>query len=178
MGAGNPSSAYYADQSNYCLAQEMMTIRSYEPADSEAVWELHNVALQATGAHLGNGAWDDDLKNIPQLYQQNQGCFLVGVLDGRIIAMGAVKRADVNRAEIKRMRVHPDFQRRGFGTELIKALETEARRLGYEVLHLDTTTLQTAAQKLYEKHGYRQVGETQIAGLDTLLYEKKLTEPN
>ncbi len=156
----------------------MMIIRPYEPADAEALWELHNLALQETGAHLGNGPWDDDLKDIPVVYEQNRGRFLVGVLDDRIVAMGAVKRTDPNRAEIKRMRVHPDFQRRGFGAELLDALEVEAKDLGYQVLHLDTTTLQTASQKLYEKHGYRRTGQTQVGGLDTLLYEKELTEPN
>ncbi len=156
---------------------QMMTIRPYECSDSEAVWELHNLALQGTGAHLGNGPWDDDLRDIPRVYEQNQGCFLVGMLDGRIVAMGAVKRTDPGRAEIKRMRVHPDFQRRGLGAKLLVALEAEAKRLGYQVLHLDTTTLQTAAQKLYEKHRYQRTGNTQVAGLDTLLYEKQLKNP-
>ncbi len=155
-----------------------MEIRPFKPSDAEAVWELHNLALQETGAHLGNGPWDDDLKNIPEVYKQNQGCFLVGVLDNRIVAMGALKRTDMNRGEIKRMRVHPDFQRRGFGAQILIALETEAKHLGYKILHLDTTTLQTAAQKLYEKYGYRKIGKTKFKGLDILLYEKRLTEPN
>ncbi len=155
--------------------QEMMIIRPYESTDSKAVWDLHNLALQGTGAHLGNGPWDADLNNIPVVYEQNQGCFLVGALDGRIIAMGAVKRTDPNRAEIKRMRVHPDFHRRGLGANLLIALEAEAKRLGYQILHLDTTTLQPAAQRLYEKYGYSLVGTTQIGGLDTILYEKKFT---
>ncbi len=150
-----------------------MMIRPYESADSEAVWELHNLALANTGAHLGNGPWDADLKSIPQVYQQNGGAFLFGVLYGRIVAMGGVKRIDKANAEIKRMRVHPDLQRRGFGTHLLTALETEAIRLGYRNLHLETTTLQKAAQKLYEKHGYRKIGEDKVAGLDTLLYEKE-----
>ena len=59
-----------------------MIIRPYEFSHSEAVWELHNVALRDTGAHIGNGPWDDDLKDIPAVYEQNQGRFLVGVLDG------------------------------------------------------------------------------------------------
>jgi ribosomal protein S18 acetylase RimI-like enzyme len=154
----------------------MITIRPYESKDSHAVWELHNLALQNTGAHLGNGPWDDDLGNIPQVYQQNRGVFLVGVFDNQIVAMGAVKHTDATRAEIKRMRVHPDFQCRGFGAVLLNALEVEARRLGYQVLQLDTTTLQKAAQKLYEKHGYRKIGRTQLRGLETLLYEKELTK--
>ena len=152
-----------------------MIIRSYKSTDLDTVWKLHNEALQATGAHLGNGSWDQDLKNIPEIYLQNQGCFLVGVKNEHIVAMGALKRTDSIRAEIKRMRVHPNFQQRGYGTELLKALETEATRLGYQMLHLDTTTLQIAAQKLYETHGYQKVGTGTVGEFNTLLYEKTLT---
>jgi len=152
----------------------MMKVRPYKPGDSEAVWQLHNLALRDTGAFLGNGPWDEDLKDIPSAYENNHGCFLVGLIEDQIVAMGAVRRIDTIQAELKRMRVHPDFQRRGFGTKLLILLEAEAKRLGYRILHLDTSTLQTASQKLYEKHGYRKTGETKVDRLDVLLYEKKL----
>ena len=117
--------------------------------------------------------WDDDLRDIPAVYQQAGGAFLVGIVDGRIVAMGAVKRIDAARAEIKRMRVHPEFQRRGFGSAMLNALEDEARHLGYHILQLDTTVLQTAARALYERHGYRVIRKGTVAGLDTLWYEKR-----
>ena len=88
--------------------------------------------------------------------------------------MGALKRTDVERAEIKRMRVHPDFQGRGLGSAILEHLESEARKLGYHTLHLDTTTCQTAAQRLYLKHRYRETGRTVLAGFDTILLEKEL----
>jgi ribosomal protein S18 acetylase RimI-like enzyme len=153
-----------------------MTIRPYESSDFDAVWELHNIALEATGAHLGDGPWYQDLKDIPNVYLKNHGCYLVGLTDDRLVAMGAVKRTDSIRAEIKRMRVHPDFQQRGYGTEILKNLEAEARRLGYQLLHLDTATIQTTAQKFYEKHGYHKIGISSIGGIDIVLYEKRLSE--
>ncbi len=55
--------------------------------------------------------------------------------------MGALRRTTNEWAEIKRMRVHPDFQRRGFGQMILEALEARAVALGYAALHLDTTTL-------------------------------------
>jgi hypothetical protein len=84
-----------------------------QQADHEAIWELHKIALQDAGADLGSGQWDDDLRPIDQVYLQNQGEFLVGVYEGRIVAIGALTTNE--RAETKRMRVHPHFQRCGFG---------------------------------------------------------------
>ena len=152
----------------------MMQIRPYQKSDFDEVWALHNLALQDVGAHVGNGPWDDDLKKIDEVYQNNGGCFLVGIVEGRIVAIGALKRTDAECAEIKRMRVHPNFQRRGFGSAVLERLEAEARQLGYGTLHLDTTTRQTAAQRLYTKHGYHEIGRTVVAGFDTILLEKKL----
>ena len=74
------------------------------------------------------------------------------------------------------MRVHPEFQQRGYGTEILKTLEAEARRLGYQFLHLDTAVVQTSAQKFYEKHGFQKVGTSVIGGIDIVLYEKRLTK--
>ena len=42
----------------------MMEVRRYRAGDHDAVWDLHNVALNEVGAHMGNGPWDDDLHHI------------------------------------------------------------------------------------------------------------------
>ena len=148
-------------------------IRRYESRDHDQVWELHNVALWQVGAHAGNGPWDEDLHRIEQVYL-NDGEFLVGEVDGGIVAMGALRRSGEDSAEIKRMRVHPDHQRRGYGQLILSALEQRARELGYRRLHLDTAVVQTAAQALYLRNGYREVGRTVLAGFDAILYEKVL----
>lgn len=155
-------------------AESVLLIRRYETSDHDAVWTLHNRALAASGAHAGNGPWDDDLHDIAGVYLAAGGEFLVGVLDGRLVAMGALRRTAPDRAEIKRMRVDPAFQRRGFGRTILEALEHQAAVLGYRTLHLDTTTIQVAAQRLYLSQGYREVGRAIVGGFDTILYEKRL----
>ena len=72
------------------------------------------------------------------------------------------------------MRVHPDFQRRGFGRAILQRLESAASKLGYETLHLDTTVKQIAVQNLYVQSGYIEVSRTTLGGFDVILYEKNL----
>src|SRR5215204_3168418 len=67
-------------------------IRRYEPGDKRAVRWLHDDALNKVGAHLGTGPWDDDLDDIEGIYLESGGEFLVGILEGEVIAMGAIKR--------------------------------------------------------------------------------------
>lgn len=152
----------------------MFTLRRYTSADQEAVEHLHVFALQQTGAYLGRGPWDDDIYAIEKVYLNHQGEFLIGECDGLVVAMGALRRTSPERAEVKRMRVHPDYQGRGYGQLILDALEARARALGCRTLHLDTSILQIAAQKLYEKNGYREVGRGTIRQLEVILYEKQL----
>lgn len=151
----------------------MLEIRQYRETDHDAVWALHNQALAPTGAHPG-ADWDEDLHRIEPIYLSNRGEFLVGAWGDRIVAMGALKRASPVRAEIKRMRVHPDFQRRGFGRAILLRLESRALELGYTSVFLETTTLQKAAQGLYLKHGYQEIGRKKVGPFDVIVYEKGL----
>lgn len=77
------------------------------------------------------GPWDKDLNDIENIYLKG-GDFIVGELEGKVIAMGAFKRKDEEAAEIKRMRVHPDFQGRGFGQAILEELEKRAKKMGYK----------------------------------------------
>jgi ribosomal protein S18 acetylase RimI-like enzyme len=149
-------------------------IRRYREGDREAVWALHNVALHTVGAHLGNGPWDEDLRSILAVYLETGGEFLVGELDGQIVAMGALRRVDANVAELKRMRVHPSEQRRGHGERILLALQRRAHELGITTLTLDTTTGQTAARELYRRHGFRETGREQMGPFGVILMEKLL----
>ena len=152
-----------------------MEIRRYQEADHDQVSALHVLAMQQVGAYLGAGPWDADLADIPGVYLQNGGEFLVGTEeDGRIVALGALRRTDAERAEIKRMRVQLARQGRGYGTQMLLALEARARALGYRVLHLDTSTVQHAALALYRRHGFHETRRDQLRGLERIFMEKRL----
>lgn len=155
-----------------------LRIRRYEPRDGEAVRELHRAALRETGADAGPGPWDDDLLDVEGAYILSGGEFLVGESGGRIVAIGALRRTSAERAEVKRMRVAPSLQGRGFGSMMLTALERRARELGCRELHLDTTSAQEAAMRLYEQRGYREVRRGEWRGLEMIYYEKRLPLPD
>ena len=152
----------------------MFTLRRYTPADQETVEYLHVHAIQQTGAYLGRGPWDDDVYAIEETYLNNQREFLIGEWDGIFVAMGALRRTSSERAEIKRMRVHPDYQGRGLGQIILSELEARACAIGYKTLHLDTSVVQVPARKLYEKNDFREVGRDTYNDLEVILYEKPL----
>jgi GNAT superfamily N-acetyltransferase len=126
-----------------------------------------------SGAYAESGPWDDDLHHIEEVYINSGGEFLVGVCDGQIVAMGALVVND-HKAEVKRMRVHPDQQRRGFGKEILEQLEERARRLGYRSIQLDTTAQQLSAQHFYHKNGYTEIERTLWRQFTVIHYTKEL----
>jgi GNAT superfamily N-acetyltransferase len=151
-----------------------LRIRRYQEADHDAVWALHNIAIEEVGAHAGNGPWDDDMHSITRVYLDDRGEFLVGLVDDEIVAVGGLRRSDDRRGQITRMRVHPLSQRQGFGRLVLERLETRARELGYRTLCLDTTVGQTAARAFYRDEGYLETGRMRLGPFDVILFEKHL----
>lgn len=153
-----------------------LEVRRHRPGDAEAVRSLHRRAIEEVGAYAEelSDYLDRDLEDIEKNYLQSGGEFLVGTLDGRVVAMGALHRISDAEAELKRMRVEPEFQRRGFGRLMLESLEERALELGVTKLKLDTTARQVGARRLYECAGYSVSGTGKIGPFDCLFYEKEL----
>src|SRR5262249_1403367 len=153
----------------------IVELRRYEPEDADAVWALHNRALEGTGAHPGNGDWDRDVRDPIRHYLDRGGEFLVCLVGGALAAMGAYLPDDATRSvEIKRMRVEPAMHRRGLGMRVLSELERRARDHGYEWVTLETTKQQIAAQALYARAGYRVTGVGRVGVFEVVRFEKAL----
>ncbi|MFP5372032.1 MAG: GNAT family N-acetyltransferase, partial [Actinomycetes bacterium] len=86
---------------------------------------------------------------------------LVGVVDGRAVACGALQSLDVQIGAIKRMYVRPAFRGRGIARQMLAALEEMALDAGHVVLRLDSGVYLPAALALLRSAGY---GETPTHG--------------
>jgi len=151
-----------------------LKIRRYRKSDNKDVWKLHILGLEQFKAYLG-GKWDKDLHDIENVYLKN-GDFIVGEIDEKVMAMGAFKKISDGKAEIKRIRVHPDCQRKGFGQRILDELEKRAAKMSYKILQLDTTNKQIPAQKFFEKNGYVKTKTERLEkhNLDMIYYKKKI----
>lgn len=154
-----------------------LTLRRYRPEDAPRVWELHTTALAAIRALAPPGPHDADLQAIEAVYLDAGGEFLIGELDGEPVAMGAIRPLGDGRGELKRMRVNPAHQGRGFGQAMLGALERRAGELGLSALVLDTAVRQTAAIALYRKNGYALIAEREGLGFASFVFEKGLAAP-
>ncbi len=79
------------------------------------------------------------------------------VMDGgTLVGCGAIKMLDAGHAELKSMRAAAARKRSGIASRLLDHIITEARRMGFTRLSLETGADEffLPARKLYEKFGF------------------------
>jgi putative acetyltransferase len=72
-----------------------------------------------------------------------------------VAGMAALKQIDDRRGEVKSMRTHPDFLRRGVAATLLEHVIAVARDRGITRLSLETGPPFAAALAMYERRGFR-----------------------
>lgn len=89
--------------------------------------------------------------------------FLVAKLDGRVVGFTTIHRIEGEIGEMSHVGemsidVHPDFQRRGIGTELLRSSVNLAKTRRFERLEADILANNQAAQNLVKKAGFELEG--------------------
>ena len=79
-------------------------------------------------------------------------------LDGRAAAYVGVISIPPE-GEITNVATHPDYRRRGLADAVISELCKEAEKRGIGTLYLEVRRSNDAARALYEKQGFRVIGE-------------------
>ena len=95
--------------------------------------------------------------------------FLLVISDekrSRILGMISMQKRDGETAELNRLVVRPEARGLGLGKRLVAGFIEEATNGRFKQIYLETTDAQKAARKLYEKIGFRKVGEGELAHLN------------
>jgi N-acetylglutamate synthase-like GNAT family acetyltransferase len=151
----------------------MLKIRRYEPRDNKVAKELNYAGLKQMMPEInweGIAVADADYDDIEGIYQNNRGDFVVGEINDEVVVTGAVKKLTETTAEIKRIRVRPDLQRKGYGETMLKRLIEIARELGYEKIRIDTLDTNTRAQQLFKKSGFKESYRGKIGDYNVIFY--------
>lgn len=125
-----------------------MQIRPFRDEDEPAV-----VALwRACGL---TRPWNDPHKDIARKRVVQREMFLVGELEGRVVAT-AMAGYDGHRAWMYYLAVDPAHQRQGFGTLLVRRIEEEMLVRGCPKVSLLVRSTNEQVRAFYRKLGYAQ----------------------
>ncbi len=165
-----------------------VSIRRYRPSDQDAIMKLHiegvediEAEFEAAGATQditadgeGSSFSDDDLDHITTFYTDAGGDFLVGELDGEVMAMGGLQKQSRTGALVRRMRTRRDARGCGYGALMLHSLERRAAELGYTELYVDPLATNTGAQRFYERAGFKETEHRKLGHYDIIIYRKQL----
>ncbi|MBQ4104823.1 MAG: GNAT family N-acetyltransferase [Clostridia bacterium] len=121
----------------------------------------------------GINQWDDEYPNEKVISEDiRKGELNLCICNGEIAAAYALnthadpdydnakwQNPDANWCAMHRLCVSPRFHRRGIATACMLNIEQDALSQGFEAVHLDTFSGNSRAMELYNKLGYKQVGE-------------------
>jgi ribosomal protein S18 acetylase RimI-like enzyme len=123
-----------------------MEIRPFEIADQASVISL----WQRCGL---TRPWNDPVKDIQRKLRVRPDLFLVGVLDGEIVATAMVGY-EGHRGWISYLGVAPEHQRKGFGRAIMLEAERLLREAGCPKINLQVRSTNHAVIEFYERLGY------------------------
>jgi DNA-binding MarR family transcriptional regulator/GNAT superfamily N-acetyltransferase len=103
-----------------------------------------------------------------------RGVFLLALSDGLPIGCCALKDQGQGLGEVKRLWVSPAARGLSLSKRLMDHIETHARALNMHTLQLDTNGKLTAARRLYEGSGWREIARYNDNPYAEHFFEKKL----
>lgn len=131
-----------------------------QAASADEVAEVRALFVEyekSVGVDLCFQGFAAEVQGLPGEYAPPRGRLFIAH-DGREAAgCIALRPLDGNTCEMKRLYVRPGFRSAGVGARLVERVIVEARRLGYERMYLDTLPSMEAAQRLYERLGFKDV---------------------
>ena len=132
-----------------------LRILDVDPLGDVALSLLHEAAVEVRALYSDvlppDRPWPVNARSKPR------DVYVVAYRGQQPVACGALRELDRVTAEVRRMYVQRDQRRNRIGYAVLTHLVTEARRLGYERLRLESGNKQPAAMALYETFGFRRI---------------------
>lgn len=127
---------------------QRLQIRPYREADEDAVVALwHECDLVRP--------WNDPIKDIGRKLRIQRDLFLVGLLDGRLVAT-VMAGYEGHRGWVNYLAVAPDSRRAGVGRLLMDEAEARLREMGCPKINLQVRRSNAEAARFYRSIGYAE----------------------
>ena len=130
------------------MTESSLLIRPFQEGDEEALvslWSLCKLTVP----------WNNPYKDFARKLKVQAELFLVGYLEDNLIA-SVMAGYDGHRGCINYFAVHPDFQTRGYGKQLMDNVENRLRELGCPKINLQIREGNKKIITYYQKLGFVQ----------------------
>lgn len=143
--------------------QALVKLRPIKQADNLHLKKIVVESLTEYDANRpGFAAFDPDLDDLNAEYSKSRSRYYVAELDGEVVGgagFSPFANGDKGICELKRMYLKPHARNFGLGRMLLEKCLTDASHAGYKRCYLETLCAMGAANKLYEKFGFKQIAK-------------------
>ncbi|MFH1718801.1 MAG: GNAT family N-acetyltransferase [Planctomycetota bacterium] len=130
-------------------------LRVANNGDCEKVTALVYGVLAEYGLKPDPEVTDADIKDIESSYFKSGGVFFVlEEDDGSIVGAYGLYRLDGQMCELRKMYLHKACRGKGLGRFLMESALSQARRLGFTKIVLETASVLKEAIALYKNYGF------------------------
>jgi predicted N-acetyltransferase YhbS len=120
--------------------------------------EYANEYAASPGSDLCFQSFEQELEGLPGPYALPSGCLLLATVGGEPAGCVALKKVADGVCEMKRLYVRSRPRGTGLGRTLTEQVIGEAKRLGYDLIRLDTIpSVMGSAVALYRSLGFRDI---------------------
>ncbi len=132
-------------------------IRVRTAAEVEEARRLFREYAEEIDVDLDFQDFPTELANLPGEYAPPTGELLLATAQGRPVGCVALRPLEPEVCEMKRLFLEAPYRGQGIGRQLVEAIVSEARRLGYAKMRLDTLPSMQDALALYTALGFREI---------------------
>lgn len=153
-----------------------MVIRAARAEEMHQVRELFLEYAQSLGFSLCFQGFQQELDELPGRYGPPDGVLLLAWENDEPVGVVGLRRLDAVSVEMKRLYVRPDQRGKKIGKQLAMEVISEAKRLGYTSIKLDTVPAMAEARQMYINLGFEQIpAYYQNSEIDSICLEKRIT---
>ena len=145
----------------FSLASVAPVMKIFQAESAEQIaWarELFLEYAQSLGFSLCFQGFDEELAHLPGEYAPPAGRLLLIEYEEQLAGCAALHKLGPEICEMKRLYLRPAFRGKGLGYTLAENLISEARRIGYRCMRLDSVEpIMKDAVALYRQLGFKEI---------------------
>ncbi len=115
-------------------------------------------------------AFEEELANLPGDYGSPKGRLLLARYRDQAVGCIGLRDLGEDICEMKRLYVKKQFRGKGMGRALAEAVITEARKIGYTHMRLDTVPSMETARALYVSLGFKKIDPYRYNPIDGAVF--------